>query len=297
MPEQRNMLEKKRSLSSVWLRVLATFLCSVVVSSEAAAASAFAPDACDPDYYKSMKSRAWLEAQREITQNQNLIFKPDSVLEYTCFDKFLGVLAHNSSNMFSESTRWGLAAGNLQTALTPLIAAPLSAYENANFNHTALGGRMAAGTSYTIPATITPTANYTCQNMRIVWMAAKCMNFIENSAEDGFFTFAEYAADPDKRFLPDRCPGIGSQYTSNLNTALVEGQTPWKSDKLTTRLSYIYPAGTGTNVCGGSDSKIKTGLVVHQSIGSVNKYNEYICLVPGCHYTPTAEDAGNCSQS
>ena len=38
---------------------------------------------CDPDYYESLEARAWLEAQREITQNQNLIYKPDSALEYT----------------------------------------------------------------------------------------------------------------------------------------------------------------------------------------------------------------------
>src|SRR5437016_4882806 len=41
---------------------------------------------CDPEYMDALEARAYLEAQREVAQNQNYILKPDSVLEYTCFD-------------------------------------------------------------------------------------------------------------------------------------------------------------------------------------------------------------------
>ncbi|MCC6598170.1 MAG: hypothetical protein IT559_05230 [Alphaproteobacteria bacterium] len=277
------------------LRALAVLLCAVMVS-KAVTAAPFAPDACDPEYYESMQSRAWLEAQREITQNQNLIFKPDSVLEYTCFDKFAGVLVQSASTMFSESTRWGPAAGNMANALTPLIGAPMAAYESSNFDHTLLGGRMDAGASsasvtggsYTLPGAIT-AGSYTCDVMRTVWMAAKCMDFIDEAAEDGFFTFAEYAAQPDKRFLPTRCSGI-ADYTSNMDTAIAN--PPWERDPIVLRLKYIYPPGASS--CGGVDSKIKTGLTVEQSTGGVSKYEEHVCLVPGCHYKPSTATNGTC---
>ena len=35
---------------------------------------------CDPDFLEVMEARAWEEAQREITQNANIIARPDSVL-------------------------------------------------------------------------------------------------------------------------------------------------------------------------------------------------------------------------
>lgn len=285
MAKRTDMTEGKSSFFTVGLRVLAVFVCSLGVSGSASATGLFAPDACDPQYYESMKSRAWLEAQREITQNQNLIFKPDSVLEYTCFDKFLGVLAQNAPNMFSGSSRWGGPPGNMTDSLSNLVANPMSQYETANFNHTGLGGRMDAVDTYPLPGTVT-AGDYTCKNMKAVWMAAKCMDFIDEDAEDGFFTFAEYAADPDKRFLPDRCPG-GADYTGNLNKAVVNADTPWKPDPIVTRLGFIYPPA---NNCGGDDSKIKTGLFVEQSLGGTSRYDEYVCLVPGCHYNPSTDD-------
>ena len=55
--------------------LLALFL--LVMPSEGALAQ-IAPQPCDPQFFRQMESRAWLEAEREIMQNQNLIFKPDS---------------------------------------------------------------------------------------------------------------------------------------------------------------------------------------------------------------------------
>ncbi len=44
---------------------------------------------CDPDFWDVLADRAWEEGQREITQNNNLIARPDSVLSISCFDSFL----------------------------------------------------------------------------------------------------------------------------------------------------------------------------------------------------------------
>lgn len=61
---------------------------------------------CDPEFWDVLKDRAWMEAQREVTQNQNLIARPDSVLEMTCFDSFLDELGSYSDSNFPSDPDW-----------------------------------------------------------------------------------------------------------------------------------------------------------------------------------------------
>ena len=173
-----------------------------------------ADDPCDANYFESLKSRAWLEAQREITQNQNLIFKPDSVLEYTCFDRYLNELAQHAEDMFSEySGKWGviLPKDSMDKALDSLIGDPLFNYINANFEqpgYDLLGGRLNAGGSDDAPQAKPNEGqdhapgeirggSYSCDIMNQVWMQAKCFDFIDNPDEDGFYTFEHYETAAD----------------------------------------------------------------------------------------------------
>lgn len=55
---------------------------------------------CSTDMWEAMRNRAWEGAQREVTQAQNLLAKPDSVLKYSCFDSFLNNFAAVSHNDF-----------------------------------------------------------------------------------------------------------------------------------------------------------------------------------------------------
>jgi len=260
------------------------------------AAPLFAPDPCDPDYYESLKSRAWLEAQREITQNQNLIFKPDSVLEYTCFEGYLRELADHGgppvagNKMFTGTSRWGGVPGNMSNTLSNLVASAADRYQTSNFNHTLLGGR--SGIVHDLPAAIGP-GGYACNVMDRVWAEAKCMDFIDNPANDGFFTFDEYHAQPDKRFLPTACAKTAN-FKAEQDKAIENAITPWEEDDVITYFELIFPAG-GCGPAGGPfSSKIKTGLLVERTSGGVAKYNEYVCVVPGCYYEPTGLNAGNC---
>ncbi len=121
------MRAKRFGVLRVCVTVCASLFASFIISGSSHAQFAASP--CDPNYYKSLEARAWLEAQREITQNQNLILKPDSVLEYTCFDKHLGVLAAQAPSLFSETTRCGpvMHAGSMGTDMSNLLRARLRA--------------------------------------------------------------------------------------------------------------------------------------------------------------------------
>lgn len=292
------------------------FYCSSVAY--VANAATFADDACDPEYYESLESRAWLEAQREITQNQNLIFKADSVLEYTCFDAYLGQLVASAPNMFSGSNRWGPPPGDMGDSLYGVAGGPLVAYDTANFDHNLLGGRSGtpyefdAGNGGTIAGNTVNASSYSCNVMNAVWELAKCMDFIDQASyspggaaadRDGFFTFAEYATSDDKRFLPTACTNATTRYDTELQLA-VGTTTPWDEDLVRTYYELIYP--TSGNVCGPSGaststsvtnvSKVQTGLIVEKNTG-VTRFNEYICVVPGCRYVPSGFDSGVCSQN
>lgn len=58
------------------------------------------PETCEEDVWDIIKARADMEANREITQNQNLISKPDSVLMLTCFDMQMGHLGDYAQDHF-----------------------------------------------------------------------------------------------------------------------------------------------------------------------------------------------------
>jgi hypothetical protein len=252
----------------------------------AGAPPAIASTPCDSTYYQTLSARAWLEAQREITQNQNLILKPDSVLEYTCFDMFLAELADHADEMFSETSQFGapLSTTSMDNALENLVGTSLRNFVSANFGYyDMLGGHSAGvGINHTIPSPIAG-GTYTCDMMNQVWLAAKCINFASNPAEDGFYTFQEYSTQPDKRYLPTRnC--AAAPWAANISTALTS--PPWTPDPMQTYLAFIDPnncaAGNASNIA------IPTGVAVTRTAVAPTSYNEHVCIIPGCRYDPAA---------
>ncbi len=282
----------KTSIKTLVLCSLGALIFTITPQSNNAKAQTIADSPCDIDgYYESLKSRAWLEAQREITQNQNIIYKPDSVLEYTCFDRFANTLIQNA--VFSDTN-------NLRSTLNTIVGQPLSTYLDTNFDrriqgsgtYELLGGH--GGGNYT-PQTMNG-GSYSCSVMNSVWFTAKCMDFAPSQYEEGFYTLEEYADNDDRRTTPDLCPRVdawGAQLTrsglresSNSNDA-----PPWQDDPVQTYLSLIDDTD-----CANSDP-IDTGITVTRPNGNPRTYNEKVCIKPGCHYVPDGVDSGSCSNN
>ncbi len=72
--------------------------------------------ACDGNFMNQIYARAFLEGSREVIMSEQLIHKPDSVLEYTCFDQFVNIAAHNAGTAFSENPFWQTTTIEWQTA-------------------------------------------------------------------------------------------------------------------------------------------------------------------------------------
>lgn len=184
---------------------------------------------CDPEYMDALEARAYLEAQREVAQNQNFILKPDSVLEYTCFDMFLGHFASDNNwgsacdqFPFTDSCRWGsvFMQGNntLWGSINSVVISALKAYLRGEFSwddkRAFLYGRAktlvsqyypdgnqlpveGANTPYALGNTTPPPdTKYGCDVMNRVWTDAHCYNFWDKTEplnHDGFYDFFWYS--------------------------------------------------------------------------------------------------------
>lgn len=182
--------------------LLAALIVSVFAPNVNAAVDV-ADQPCDAEYWEAMSARAWMEAEREIMQNQNLIAKPDSVFEYVCFDRILAHTATNAGKIFSHTTYFGdviipeNAALGMRNSLGRSVYEALKVYVKGNFDHTFLGDRaqhMDANSSDTNMDLSATAADYTslfsggygtCQIMKDIWKTSKCANFVDNANFDG----------------------------------------------------------------------------------------------------------------
>ncbi len=281
-------IKMKSVLSKTYLYALVALL-SLPISFSTSHAQVIADSPCDNAYYESLTARAWLEAQREITQNQNIILKPDSVLQYTCFDQLVWELGDHADEMLSETNYYGmpLSTTSMDTALNNLVLSSIGAFVSGNYTSLSLLGGHPAGTAinHTVSKTYGRSSSYSCDVMKRVWHAAKCINFITDANYDGFHTFSEYATNPlDKRRLPSACMPLLGNWSANLVSALTTG--PWTNDPLQTYLSETTPQTCSGANCECDGKPIPTGVVVSGQSPGPASYDEKICLQPGCRYHP-----------
>lgn len=260
---------------------------------------------CDPEYMDALEARAWLEAQREISQNQNLIYKPDSVLEYTCFDYFLNEAASNfgQHRQFSETDRWDgrpqhFTETTTDEALIAVVFEPLIAYLTSNFlDKGKMGGYLNnrfPGQEYTPQAQVAGGTAYQCAELQKVWELARCTNFVQETIFDGFYDFLYYENTSwDPRMEVNQwnmmCDAGDSRYAAARTTAFNEDQAlfqvdnaailppegngqPYLEDDIVTHLEHILPGQC--NLC------IPTGIRVQRP--DMNPFDEQICTNPGC---------------
>lgn len=169
-----------------------------------AAGSGIAPQTCDTEVWKTMEMRAKMETEREIMQNQNLIFKPDSILAYTCFDKFAEHAAKYGGVIFTHTTYWdgkeiipwGPPDG-MDHSMKQVVLKSMDTYMQKNFPYSMLGGRGddIGGTGMNAYTTsLKGKGDYSCDRMNNVWKVAKCLNFVHNDKfqdTDGFYPYMD----------------------------------------------------------------------------------------------------------
>lgn len=303
---------------TLFLTALLTLMAALPPS--VSSAQDIAEQPCDAQYWRQLSARGWLEAEREIMQNQNLIFKPDSVLEYVCFDQFASKAAWAGGDIFTHTDYFGkkiitreLNPGALQLGITEVVSSALNKYYADNFNHTFLGGRAGFMDAEITDSNFKPATdkqNYACQTMSKVWKAAKCANFVDNSSfesTDGFYPFnaikghgagsADVAGYADTiketRNFPSSMACSGSDqgaagtWVDQIKLATNQANNLYKFQE---PLGKIFKEIGDKLEPGNCDQPaIKTGVKV--IIDGEESHDDGVCTNPGCTYTKE----GTCS--
>lgn len=284
--------------------------------SDRACAGGIAPQTCDTEVWRTMATRARMETEREIMQNQNLIFKPDSILAYTCFDSMAAHAAAQAGVLFTHTNYWGSLIINwgpphgMDHAVNQTVLAAMRTYYQSNFPHEMLGGR---GRELGLPlheVTAVPSSNstYACSMMGQVWATAKCLNFLHLRAfaEDGFFPFidleplegreiAGYSTIEDTRNYPTPCESDSGPFFDS--TWLVQYRIS-RNESAFGAVDRLYDFGTPIRetfagvserimpgLCGAEAQVIPTGVTVILSPNSGVPYEDGVCSNPGCTFT------------
>lgn len=221
---------------------------------------------CDVDLFNQMVERARLQSQRETVTVENLIYKPDSVMEYTCAERAIDFYPSALTNPDSQ-------IGPGDVAPDKII---IQNFLFQNFGHTYLGGRAAAGTPMAPPG-----ATYVCDAMAAVWAMAVCQQFAPTEPEDGFYDLTAFLSSNILRY-PTLCTNPPINNFGNVPAVA----------------SIVFTSATTPPTdCG---LPVATGVVVTTPRSPASEparpdvYNEKICPNPTCTYRPTGLDTGVC---
>ncbi len=258
--------------------------CALLLSVSVHGGAAFA-QACDPQFMDAIEARGFAEAARENAQNQNLIYKPDGVFEYSCFRLHVPAVQQNAVDLFRASS------------LTFPTTDPIRQYTDTNYGNEYLNTR-----TNTPPITQTAPPADMCNALAAVWDLARCINFYNREDLEGLFDLTHYTSN-DPRQLPPNLAACTALPYSPLNMALdiaynnnrdvwtmgpyARDAADYISDPVDLQ-SAMYEAGN----CG---TPIPTGMVVEDRNAPVPSFNEKTCSNPACVYVPSGQDAGQCS--
>ncbi len=291
--------------------------------SDSCAQATIAEQTCDTQVWKTMEARARIETEREIMQNQNLIFKPDSVLNYMCFDSFAAHTASQIGQLFTHTTYWngtqiipwGGSTG-MDSAINNSVIDSMTTYLTANYNHAYLGGR---GNEYSSgmappasPVQASQGSSYSCAEMAKVWAAARCANFLHTDTlgqTDGFYPFADlkginepdiagYESIRDVRIYPNPvdCQGNnpihGSSWINMYRLSRNENSfgDPNKEYQFGVPVQQTYTnvknlmAPATETTSGNCAPPVRTGVRVILGVGSTSTYPDGVCTNPGCTF-------------
>ena len=260
---------------------------------------------CDADFMNQIYAKAFLEAEREVVINNSLTLKPDSVLEYSCFDQDAAAFALHGGPVFSESTRWSpttISIGSdsvtidinmgdtrLDTSIEKLVLESLKIYVDTNFAHDFLGGA-ASGDNNTISNTVEGISTLPCDFMYLLHDVSRCDDFALNTR---FMTFESYFSTPtlldnDPRVLPQECPDNHKITQAWIDVAKNKTWTYAAFDKVDT----LLPTQRASNPC-ENEEPIPTGVITFYEEYDVDtaghpitvekySYEDKVCSNPAC---------------
>lgn len=264
---------------------------------------------CDPNYYKTLREKGWMEAMREVQVNNTVITKPASVLALSCFDQHMQQVSAGG-NIFTDT---GNNPSNVADAINITIGGSFNSFIGTNFKEPPIGSGVtfSSGNSYG-----------NCDHLTKMWESIKCAVVDNSGAGTGFLmssvdqyrTNADGGTDVRGSTGTPSCAGTvpkdrytqGMKSSSDLgDTANVRGDANYFSTARPNFCAYDPKTGSALgngDICplGGAGKKcsdmnaIPTGVAVAYPGGTDptkdvfgeaqgTLYWTYRCLNPGCY--------------
>jgi hypothetical protein len=246
------------------------------------------PETCDDDYFDVLRAKSYVEGKREMEKAQRIILKPDSVLEYSCFDRDLelaGVQAARFSAFGMRTARGNppefdgtppptrVMPNSTSNSLSLVVRDSLLGFMS-SFSHIYAGG--------TFPLLPNPVDG--CNPMNIVWQASKCQNF-----DPRWWVRLEDLASNDIRFFPIPCaPTYDRDRSTNISTAYTAAYPAPNALGGMDRYESLRTLMTN-NSCSGTP--IPTGMISYYYDRAPQV--ERVCIQPGCYFNGSACVANN----
>lgn len=288
--------------SLVLVAITGTVLLSSPQKACAGATASLESAVCDPDIWRTMAHRAWIEAQREVEINQSIITRPDSVFELSCFDAFIAHSSKSAGAIFSgrEDPAGANGQGDITaTTVNGVVTAAVGQYLSlAGFSATDMGGGTITGLSYSFEPYNNgsgPSFASQCSKQAQVWAAFKCKNVGDLNA----LIFNHISQnDPRKVYSSGgggsfhSCadvPSGGAQLYDSATVwanALSMLHSPTVAGTIATYFDPVETFSDMTSPTGACAGPIATGVQIVQSDGSTTA--ELICPNPGCAFDGTS---------
>ena len=275
--------------------------------------------ACDANFMNQIYAKAFLEAQQDNMIAETILRKPDSVLQYSCFDKLVKKIADHTPEMFSESKEWStdeggsrtkieidgeidnkdvdpvelnvyMAEGRLADDLEFLVLKSLKNYTDNNFPYE-LGGFPSNITSDINDDMDSVDSTYYCAYMNQVWNLSHCDDY--GMTDDTVLSLSNTL---DSRVYPAACGNMDdSLKESHLALAANEDYAYVDFDPA----DFIQKPYLTTDDC-STAAPVPTGVMIQKTGSSMDlggkinsffnpPYEEHICPTAGCYYDPDEE--------
>lgn len=273
---------------SLIYRSFVTGALSLLVALVVHTGTSYADTACDPQFMDAIDARGFTEAARENAQNENLIFKPDSVLEYSCFKENAPITTATATLLFRS---WSLEDPTTDPLFVgdKTVYPPSGGFIGQNFGHDYLNNR------YADPGS---ESSGFCEIMHKIFKAARCMNFYNRIDTDTMHDLTWYTSN-DPRREPTSCinlPYAGINMAvdmayNNRTPAWTQGpylrdSTDYIADPAKIMDQMFKPGECGT--------AIPTGMVVTDYNAPIESFLEKTCANPACVYMPADYSTGEC---
>lgn len=272
-------------------------------------------EACDSDVQSVMNARARLEAMRQMEMAQALILKPDSVLEYSCFDDRLNELGASMNMMFSGNVfnrslfsippqQWDAGEDSSIRIMPDKITAPNTGQQVLLPGPNPPGGPLsghgirvlgdlvynamfeflvqnyshvyAGGTFSDVPS------GSLCNPMDLVWKFLKCRDM----NADLFLTFEEIVSKDPRSLVvnPAELPICAVADRPAVWQAALEAARPAPGSAGSVETVVKHKAMFDSSQC-SSVSPILTGVKVVQTLdGQTKSFDDAVCPAAGCMY-------------